>query len=62
VGWLLPSPLGGPRQLRRSRRFLPFAGVHVPLLFLDDHVTVRSVLSGLAGLLILGIIVRLLMV
>ena len=40
---------------------LPFAGVHVPLLLLDDQVSVPSVLSGIAGLLILGIVVRLLM-
>ena len=40
---------------------LPFAGVHVPLLFLDDQVSALSVLMGLAGLLILGIVVRLLM-
>ena len=40
---------------------LPFAGVHVPLLLLDDHVTALSVLIGIAGLLILGIVVRLLM-
>jgi uncharacterized protein len=40
---------------------LPFAGVHVPLLLLDDQVSVPSVLTGIAGLLILGIVVRLLM-
>jgi membrane protease YdiL (CAAX protease family) len=40
---------------------LPFAGVHIPLLFLDDQVSALSVLMGLAGLLILGIVVRLLM-
>jgi uncharacterized protein len=40
---------------------LPFAGVHVPLLLLDDQVSVLSVLTGIAGLLILGIVVRLLM-
>jgi uncharacterized protein len=39
---------------------LPFAAVHVPLL-LDDQVSVLSVLTGIAGLLILGIVVRLLM-
>jgi uncharacterized protein len=39
---------------------LPFAGVHVPLLLLDDHVSALSVLIGIAGLLILGIVVRLL--
>jgi membrane protease YdiL (CAAX protease family) len=40
---------------------LPFAGVHVPLLLLDDHVSTLSVLEGIAGLLILGVVVRLLM-
>jgi hypothetical protein len=35
--------------------------VHVPLLLLDDQVSVLSVLTGIAGLLILGIVVRLLM-
>lgn len=40
---------------------LPFAGVHVPLLLLDDHVSALSVLKGIAGLVILGIVVRLLM-
>jgi uncharacterized protein len=40
---------------------LPFAGVHVPLLLLDDQVSVLSVLTGIAGLLILGIVIRLLM-
>jgi Type II CAAX prenyl endopeptidase Rce1-like len=40
---------------------LPFAGVHVPLLLLDDQVSAVSVLMGIAGLLILGIVVRLLM-
>jgi uncharacterized protein len=39
---------------------LPFAGVHVPLLLLDDQVSARSVLMGIAGLLILGVVVRLL--
>ena len=34
---------------------LPFAGVHVPLLLLDDQVSVLSVLTGIAGLLIFGI-------
>jgi membrane protease YdiL (CAAX protease family) len=38
---------------------LPFAGVHLPLLLLDDHVSVVSVLKGVAGLLILGAVVRL---
>jgi membrane protease YdiL (CAAX protease family) len=40
---------------------VPFAGVHVPLLFLDDQVSALSVLIGVAGLLILGVVVRLLM-
>jgi uncharacterized protein len=40
---------------------LPFAGVHVPLLLLDDEVSALSILKGIAGLLILGIVIRLLM-
>jgi uncharacterized protein len=40
---------------------LPFAGVHVPLLLLDTQVSALSVLRGIAGLLILGIVIRLLM-
>jgi uncharacterized protein len=40
---------------------LPFAGVHIPLLLLDDQVSALKVLIGIAGLLILGIVVRLLM-
>jgi uncharacterized protein len=40
---------------------LPFGGVHIPLLLLDDQVSALSVLIGIAGLLILGIVVRLLM-
>jgi hypothetical protein len=40
---------------------LPFAGVHVPLLLLDEQVSALSILMGIAGLLILGIVVRLLM-
>jgi membrane protease YdiL (CAAX protease family) len=40
---------------------LPFAGVHVPLLLLDDQVSALSMLTGIAGLIILGIVVRLLM-
>jgi uncharacterized protein len=40
---------------------LPFAGVHVPLLLLDDQVSALSVLMGITGLLILGVVVRLLM-
>ena len=40
---------------------LPFAGVHIPLLLLDDQVSALSVLMGIAGLLILGIVIRLLM-
>jgi membrane protease YdiL (CAAX protease family) len=40
---------------------VPFAGVHIPLLLLDDQASARSVLIGIAGLLILGIVVRLLM-
>jgi hypothetical protein len=40
---------------------VPFAGVHVPLLLLDDRVSALSLLMGIAGLLILGIVIRLLM-
>jgi uncharacterized protein len=40
---------------------LPFAGVHIPLLLLDDQMSAHSVLKGTAGLLILGIVIRLLM-
>jgi hypothetical protein len=40
---------------------LPFAGVHFPLLLLDDQLSALSVLIGIAGLLILGVVVRLLM-
>jgi membrane protease YdiL (CAAX protease family) len=40
---------------------LPFAGVHVPLLLLDEQVSALSILIGVAGLVILGIVVRLLM-
>ena len=40
---------------------LPFAGVHIPLLLLDDHVSPLSVLRGIAGLAILGIAIRLLL-
>ena len=36
-------------------------GVHVPLLLLDDHVMPLSILIGIAGLLILGIVIRQLM-
>jgi uncharacterized protein len=40
---------------------LPFAGVHVPPLLLDNQLSAISILKGVAGLLILGIVVRLLM-
>jgi membrane protease YdiL (CAAX protease family) len=40
---------------------VPFASVHVPLLLLEDQVSALSILIGLAGLLILGVVVRLLM-
>jgi hypothetical protein len=40
---------------------LPFAGVHIPVLLLDNQVSAGSVLIGIAGLLILGIVIRLLM-
>jgi uncharacterized protein len=40
---------------------LPFAGVHVPLLLLDDQVSALSILKGIAGLLVLCMVIRLLM-
>jgi uncharacterized protein len=40
---------------------LPFAGVHIPLLLLNDQLSALAVLKGVAGLLILGIVIRLLM-
>jgi membrane protease YdiL (CAAX protease family) len=40
---------------------LPFAGVHLPLLLLDDQISVLSILKGIAGLLVLGVAVRLMM-
>jgi uncharacterized protein len=40
---------------------LPFAGVHMPPLLLGDHMSVLLILKGVAGLLILGVVVRLLM-
>jgi len=40
---------------------LPFAGVHIPLLLLDDQVSALSLLRGIAGLLFMGIVPRLLM-
>jgi membrane protease YdiL (CAAX protease family) len=38
---------------------VPFAGVHMPLLLIGDHITVVSVLAGIGGLLLLGLVVRL---
>jgi membrane protease YdiL (CAAX protease family) len=38
---------------------VPFAGVHMPLLLIDDNVTVASVLRGVGGLLLLAVVVRL---
>lgn len=38
---------------------VPFAGVHMPLLLIGDHITVLSVLEGVGGLLLLAIVVRL---
>jgi len=39
---------------------VPFAGVHMPLLLIGDHITTWSVVKGIGGLLILGVVVRLL--
>jgi membrane protease YdiL (CAAX protease family) len=38
---------------------LPFAGVHAPLLLLDDKISALSVLKGLVGLVLLGVAIRL---
>jgi uncharacterized protein len=59
----LPNSPGDPLQFRCGRGFDGTAvrGVHVPLLLLDDQVSALSVLIGIAGLLILGIVIRLLM-
>jgi membrane protease YdiL (CAAX protease family) len=68
--WHIPDRAGF-FQTRLEARFnfviaavvtaLPFAGVHVPLLLLDDQLSALFILIGIAGLLILGIVVRLLM-
>jgi hypothetical protein len=63
VGWFLPNHLEARFNfvVAAVLTALPFAGVHVPLLLLDDQVSALSILQGIAGLLILGIVVRLLM-
>jgi len=38
---------------------VPFAGVHLPLLFIDDDLSVLVLLRNAGGLLILGVLVRL---
>jgi membrane protease YdiL (CAAX protease family) len=38
---------------------VPFAGVHLPLLLIGDPVSTRSVLTGIGGLLVLAVVVRL---
>jgi uncharacterized protein len=38
---------------------VPFAGVHLPLLFVDDDLSALSLLRNAGGLLILGVLVRL---
>ena len=38
---------------------VPFAGVHLPLLFIDDDLSALSLLRNAGGLLILGVLVRL---
>jgi uncharacterized protein len=62
MGWFLPNPFGARFNfiLAAVLTALPFAGVHIPLLLLDDHVSALSILTGVAGLVILGIVVRLL--
>jgi hypothetical protein len=61
VGWFLPNPLGGPLQFRRGRRVDGATVRGRALLLLDDQVSALSVLMGITGLLILGVVVRLLM-
>jgi membrane protease YdiL (CAAX protease family) len=56
-------------QTRLERRFslpvaavltaVPFAGVHMPLLLIGDHISAWSVVRGIGGLLILAVVVRL---
>jgi membrane protease YdiL (CAAX protease family) len=56
-------------QTRLERRFsfpvaavltaVPFAGVHMPLLLIGDHLSTWSVFRGIGGLLILAVVVRL---
>jgi membrane protease YdiL (CAAX protease family) len=58
-------------QTRLERRFgfvvaavltaVPFAGVHMPLLLLGADVSARSVVTGIGGLLVLAVVVRLLL-
>ncbi|HWI00904.1 MAG TPA: type II CAAX endopeptidase family protein [Propionibacteriaceae bacterium] len=38
---------------------VPFAGVHMPLLLIGDHISAWSVVKGIGGLLILAVVVRL---
>jgi hypothetical protein len=61
VGWFLPNPLEGPLQFRRGRRVDGATVRGRALLLLDDQVSALSVLMGITGLLILGVVVRLLM-
>ena len=62
MGWFLPTRLEARFNfvVAAVLTALPFAGVHVPLLLLDDQLSVLSVLMGIAGLLVLGVVVRLL--
>jgi len=56
-------------QTRLERRYhfavaaaltaVPFAGVHLPLLFIDDDLSAVGLLRNAGGLLILGVLVRL---
>jgi hypothetical protein len=47
VGWFLPNPLARINfVVAPVLTALPFAGVHVPLLLLDDQVSALSILKA----------------
>jgi hypothetical protein len=59
VGWWAVVRFGLP-VIAAVLTAVPFAGVHMPLLLIADHITTWSVFKGIGGLLILGVVVRLL--
>jgi membrane protease YdiL (CAAX protease family) len=48
MGWFLPNRFGARFNfiLAAVLTALPFAGVHIPLLLLDDHVSALSILTA----------------